>query len=263
MVAATLSFIPDQHPLSRNITYCGRQPWHISAAICRALPHRIVPRVHAAPGLHKLRTSVGRLSEPMVGIVGTCLCRYSWAWSLVLVPQHSRRRRTWGPARRGRYRRPFSSASDFLRGSRCGNRVREIWPVGLFVGSALVPRRRRGSATHRIFRFGWSVVQRRYRSAIALVSIANQSVFTAVQSWIARDAELACEHPHLRIFVINAGLVGMGLALLIAQITMRWPVMIALLLLNPICCSLAVRSSQVRGCCGLPQVCALPDLNRG
>lgn len=69
---------------------------------------------------------------------------------------------------------------------------------------------------------------------IALVSIANQSVFTAGQLWIARDAE-----PGLRTslisfgqLVINAGLVGMGLALgLIAQDhDAVWPVMIVLLL---------------------------------
>lgn len=123
VVAATLSFVPDQHPLSRNIhlLWTAAVAMAISAAICRALPHRIVPRVHAAPGLHKLVYVVGRLSEPMVGIVGTCLCRYSLARSCS-GPRSTAFASPPYPGTSPTRSLPssFSSASDSWVGSRCG-----------------------------------------------------------------------------------------------------------------------------------------------
>ncbi|AFE11607.1 hypothetical protein MRGA423_01585 [Mycobacterium tuberculosis RGTB423] len=100
------------------------------------------------------------------------------------------------------------------------NRVRERFGlVGLFVGSALVSIAAAVLSIAFDLAGAWPNVVA-IGLVIALVSIANQSVFTAGQLWIARDAE-----PGLRTslisfgqLVINAGLVGMGLALgLIAQ----------------------------------------------
>lgn len=199
VVAATLSFVPDQHPLSRNIhlLWTAAVAMAISAAICRALPHRIVPRVHAAPGLHKL-VYVGWTAIRTNGAVVLFVC------------------------------------VGLLGGIALWNRVRERFGlVGLFVGSALVSIAAAVLSIAFDLAGAWPNVVA-IGLVIALVSIANQSVFTAGQLWIARDAE-----PGLRTslisfgqLVINAGLVGMGLALgLIAQDhDAVWPVMIVLLL---------------------------------
>ncbi|MBZ1541682.1 hypothetical protein J6K67_10730, partial [Leuconostoc mesenteroides] len=99
-----------------------------------------------------------------------------------------------------------------LGGIALWNRVRERFGlVGLFVGSALVSIAAAVLSIAFDLAGAWPNVVA-IGLVIALVSIANQSVFTAGQLWIARDAE-----PGLRTslisfgqLVINAGLVGMG-----------------------------------------------------
>lgn len=205
VVAATLSFVPDQHPLSRNIhlLWTAAVAMAISAAICRALPHRIVQvlfgSVVLGSSFHSIRVAAvpGDQPDEVVAVV-----------LFVCV--------------------------GLLGGIALWNRVRERFGlVGLFVGSALVSIAAAVLSIAFDLAGAWPNVVA-IGLVIALVSIANQSVFTAGQLWIARDAE-----PGLRTslisfgqLVINAGLVGMGLALgLIAQDhDAVWPVMIVLLL---------------------------------
>lgn len=237
VVAATLSFVPDQHPLSRNIhlLWTAAGAMAISAAICRALPHRIVPRVHAAPGLHKL-VYVGWTAIRTNGWYRRYLLVQVLFGSVVLGSSFHSIRVAAVPGDQ-----PDEVVAvvlfvcvGLLGGIALWNRVRERFGlVGLFVGSALVSIAAAVLSIAFDLAGAWPNVVA-IGLVIALVSIANQSVFTAGQLWIARDAE-----PGLRTslisfgqLVINAGLVGMGLALgLIAQDhDAVWPVMIVLLL---------------------------------
>ncbi len=136
VVAATLSFVPDQHPLSRNIhlLWTAAVAMAISAAICRALPHRIVPQ--GPCGARSAQTRVRRLdgypNQWLVSSVPACAGTLWLGRARVLVPQHSRRRRTRGPARRGRCRRPFRLRRTLGWDRVVEPRPGEIWP-GRFV----------------------------------------------------------------------------------------------------------------------------------
>lgn len=123
VVAATLSFVPDQHPLSRNIhlLWTAAVAMAISAAICRALPHRIVPRVHAAPGLHKL-VYVGWTAIRTNGWYRRYLLVQVLFGSVVLGSSFHSIRVAAVPGDSPTRSLPssFSSASDSWVGSRCG-----------------------------------------------------------------------------------------------------------------------------------------------
>lgn len=196
---------------------------------------RIVPRVHAAPGLHKL-VYVGWTAIRTNGWYRRYLLVQVLFGSVVLGSSFHSIRVAAVPGDQ-----PDEVVAvvlfvcvGLLGGIALWNRVRERFGlVGLFVGSALVSIAAAVLSIAFDLAGAWPNVVA-IGLVIALVSIANQSVFTAGQLWIARDAE-----PGLRTslisfgqLVINAGLVGMGLALgLIAQDhDAVWPVMIVLLL---------------------------------
>lgn len=237
MATVALSFVHHEDQLTNNVRllWTATAAMAISGLVCLALPHRIIPRVHRAPRLNKLmhvgwvtvRTSSWYRRYLLVQVLFGSVILGCAFYSIRVAA-------TPGDEHDNVVVVVLFVCVGLLGAIRLWNRIRERFGlIGLFVGSALISIAAAVVAIAFQVAGSWPNIVA-IGLVIALASIANQSVFTAGQLWIAHYAD-----PALRIslisfgqLVISAGLIGLSSVLcLIAQVhDAWWPVAIVLLL---------------------------------
>ncbi|BBC63598.1 hypothetical protein [Mycobacterium marinum] len=237
IVTVALSFVPHEDHLTNNIRllWTATAAMAISGLICLGLPQRIVPPVHKAPGLNKVvhvglaalrRESWYRRYLAVQLLFGSVVLGSSfYSIRVAAIP---------GDEHDNVVVLVLFVCVGLVGGIRVWNRIRERFGLfGLFAGSAILSIAAAVIAIAFQLAGSWPNLVA-ISLVIALASIANQSVFTAGQLWIAHNAD-----PTLRIsliafgrLVISAGLVGLSSLLgILAQFhDVVWPVMIVLLL---------------------------------
>ncbi|ORW94014.1 hypothetical protein [Mycobacterium szulgai] len=238
LATIALSFVHHENELTNNIRllWMAAVAMAISGLVCLALPPKIVPGAHLAPRLHKLlhvgwqtvRTASWYRRYLLVQLLFGSVVLGSSFYSIRVAAAP-------GDEHDNVVAVVLFVCVGLLAGIALWNRTRERFGlIGLFVGSAFVSI---AAAVVAIgFQLaGWWPNIIAISLVIALASIANQSVFTAGQLWIAHDAD-----PALRIsliafgqLVISAGLIGLSsvLGLLAQYHEALWPV-VAVLVLN-------------------------------
>ncbi|CAM4384369.1 hypothetical protein MB901379_00418 [Mycobacterium basiliense] len=237
VVTVALSFVPHDDALTNNtrLLWTATAAMAISGLMCLGVPHRIVPHIHAAPGLHKV-VHVGWATVRSDGWYRRYLAVQLLFGSVVIGSSFYSIRVAAAPGDEHDHVVVvvLFVCVGLLGGIRLWNRTRQRFGlVGLFVGSAIVSIVAAAVAIGFQLAGSWPNIVA-ISLVIALASIANQSVFTAGQLWIAHDAD-----PALRVsliafgqLVISIGLVGLSSLLgMFAQFhDVVWPVVIVLLL---------------------------------
>lgn len=237
VVTVALSFLHHESQLTNNIRllWTAAVAMAISGLVCLALPHKIVPSVHVAPRLPELlqvgwqmvQTSSWYRRYLLVQLLFGSVVLGSLFYSIRVAA-------TPGDEHDNVVAVVLFVCVGLLGGIAVWHRTRKRFGlIGLFVGSAFVSVAAAVVAIAFQLAGSWPNIIA-ISLVIALASIANQSVFTAGQLWIAHDAD-----PELRIsliafgqLVISAGLIGLSSVLgLMAQYhDALWPVVLVLLL---------------------------------
>lgn len=237
MATVALSFVRHEDQLTNNVRllWTAAGAMAISGLICLALPHKIVPGVHAAPRLHKL-LHIGWNAVQTRGWYRRYLLVQLLFGSVVLGSSFYSIRAAAAPGdeRDNLVVVVLFVCVGLLGGIALWNRTRDRFGlIGLFVGSAFVSIVAAVITIAVQIAGSWPNIVA-ISLVLALASIANQSVFTAGQLWIAHDAD-----PELRVsliafgqLVISAGLIALSsvLGLLAQYHDALWPVVLVLVL---------------------------------
>lgn len=232
-----LSFVHHEDQLTNNIRllWTAAVAMAISGLVCLALPPEIVPRVQLAPRVHKLlrvgwealRTSSWYRRYLLVQALFGSVVLGSSFYSVRIAA-------TPGNEHDNVVAVVLFVCVGLLGGIALWNRTRERFGlIGLFVGSAFVSVAAAVIAIAFQMAGAWPNIVA-IGLVLALASIANQSVFTAGQLWIAHDADPALRVPLIAFgqLVISAGLIGLSsvLGLLAEFHDALWPVVLVMVL---------------------------------